>query len=109
MRTLYGIQQVARRLKLLPNLQYVDHSGGTGSVPDALVIGLFTRLSAVVLALFLLSIILSQPAWLSGTVDTYNQTVECIALLVLASSHVGRWAGLDFFVHHLFLKPFRSR
>ena len=74
-----------------------------------LVVGLFTRLSAVVLALFLLSIVLSQPAWLAGTVDTYNQTVECIALLVLASSHVGRWGGLDFFVHHLLLRPFRSK
>ena len=74
-----------------------------------LVVGLFTRLSAVVLALFLASVMASQPPWVAGAMTTvFNyQLVEFIALLVLASSRVGRWGGLDFFVHHLLLRPFR--
>ena len=76
-------------------------------VIGALVAGLFTRLSALALALFLISVIASQPPWIAGTTSTYFQGVECVALLVLATSHVGRWGGLDFFIHHLFLRPFR--
>jgi uncharacterized membrane protein YphA (DoxX/SURF4 family) len=74
-----------------------------------LVVGLFTRLSALVLALFLVSVIASQPPWIPGTIDTYYQGAELAGLLVLATSHVGRWGGLDFFVHHLLLRPFRSK
>jgi uncharacterized membrane protein YphA (DoxX/SURF4 family) len=70
-----------------------------------LLIGLFTRLSAVALAIFLISIIASQPPWIAGTIPTYDQVVECIALLVLATTPVGRWAGLDFFIHHLLFRP----
>ncbi len=75
-----------------------------------LVAGLFTRLAALVCALFLGSVILSQPPWIPGSITMlFNyQLVEFIALLVLASSHVGRWGGLDFFVHHILLRPFRS-
>jgi uncharacterized membrane protein YphA (DoxX/SURF4 family) len=75
-----------------------------------LVAGLFTRLAALVCALFLGSVILSQPPWIAGSITMlFNyQLVEFIALLVLASSHVGRWGGLDFFVHHILLRPFRS-
>ncbi len=76
-----------------------------------LVVGLFTRLSSVVLALFLGSVIASQPPWVAGSVTTvFNyQLVEFLALLLLASSHVGRWAGLDFFIHHVLLRPFRGK
>jgi uncharacterized membrane protein YphA (DoxX/SURF4 family) len=76
-----------------------------------LVAGLFTRTAALVLALFLGSVILSQPPWIAGSVTMlFNyQLVEFIALLVLATSHVGRWGGLDFFVHHVLLRPFRSK
>lgn len=70
-----------------------------------LLVGLFTRLSAVVLAIFLGSVIASQPPWVAGTAPTYFQVVELIALVVLASSHVGRWGGLDFFVHHFITRP----
>jgi uncharacterized membrane protein YphA (DoxX/SURF4 family) len=69
---------------------------------------LFTRLSALALALFLLSVIVAQPPWIAGTVETYFHAAECVALLMLATSPVGRWAGLDFFVHYVLLRPFRS-
>jgi uncharacterized membrane protein YphA (DoxX/SURF4 family) len=72
-----------------------------------LIVGLFTRLSAFVLALFLASVIASQPPWLDGSVPTYFQGVELVALLLLASSHVGRWAGLDFFLHPILTWPYR--
>ncbi|HEY2826603.1 MAG TPA: hypothetical protein VGJ04_03300 [Pirellulales bacterium] len=74
-----------------------------------LMVGLFTRLSALALALFLMAVIATQPPWIAGTVETYYQGVECVALLALATSPVGRWAGLDFFVHYVLLWPFRSR
>ncbi len=63
-------------------------------------VGLFTRLAAVVEALFLLSIICAQPPWLADSLQTftYNQTVEMLALLVLACVGAGRWGGLDFFL-----------
>jgi len=73
-----------------------------------LVVGLFTRTAALVLAIFLASVIASQPPWVAGTVETYSQGIEFVALLVLGTSHVGRWGGLDFFVHHVLLRPFRS-
>ncbi len=70
-----------------------------------LIVGLFTRLAAVAGALFLLSVILTQPPWAVDTVPTYNQVVECVALLALATTPVGRWGGLDWFIHRLFVSP----
>lgn len=74
-----------------------------------LVVGLFTRLSAWALAIFLLSVVLSQPFWDAESIKTtYFEWVELAALVVLGTSPVGRWAGLDFFIHHVLLRPFRS-
>jgi uncharacterized membrane protein YphA (DoxX/SURF4 family) len=69
-------------------------------VGGLLIVGLFTRLAAVVGAVFLLSIICAQPPWLATSVQTYtyNQTVEMLALLALATTPVGRWGGLDYFI-----------
>ena len=69
-------------------------------VGGLLIVGLFTRVAAVVGALFLLSIICAQPPWLATSVQTYtyNQWVEMLALLALATTPVGRWGGLDFFL-----------
>jgi uncharacterized membrane protein YphA (DoxX/SURF4 family) len=74
----------------------------TLSVGICLLLGLFTRLAAVVGALFLLSVIASQPPWVNGASPTYYQTVECAALFVLAGTGAGRWAGLDYFGYLLF-------
>jgi uncharacterized membrane protein YphA (DoxX/SURF4 family) len=78
------------------------------AVGGCLVVGLFTRLAASAGALFLLSIVCSQPPWFSGTIDTYYQVVEMFALLALATTNVGRWAGLDYFIH-LLVKPLMRR
>jgi uncharacterized membrane protein YphA (DoxX/SURF4 family) len=70
-----------------------------------LIVGLFTRLAAVAGAAFLLSVICSQPPWIAESIPTYYQVVECLALLTLATTTVGRWGGLDYFIH-LLVKPF---
>ena len=62
-----------------------------------LFLGLFTPLAAVVAALFLISIIATQPPWVADANTTYffYQLVEVVALLLLAALSAGRWAGLD--------------
>ena len=49
-------------------------------------------------AVFLLSVVMMQPFWVSEAQPTFNQYVEMFALLTLATTPVGRWAGLDFFL-----------
>ncbi len=63
-----------------------------------LIVGLFTRLAALAGAAFLLSVVLTQPFWVSEAAPTFNQFVEMFALLTLATTQVGRWAGLDHFL-----------
>lgn len=74
-----------------------------------LLVGLFTRLACVAGALFLFSVVMMQPFWVSDTHPTYNQWVEMFALLALATTQVGRWGGLDFFVHHFFFGSSRAK
>ena len=71
-----------------------------------LLIGLFTRLASVAGALFLLSIMATQPPWVAGA-DTkffYYQLVEFAALVFLAAVAAGRVAGLDFIFHGIWTK-----
>ena len=66
-----------------------------------LILGLFTRGAAVAGALFLFSVISAQPPWVYGAEETFYPTAEMLALLVLAATGAGRFAGLDFFIHSL--------
>jgi uncharacterized membrane protein YphA (DoxX/SURF4 family) len=69
-----------------------------------LMLGLFTRVAAIAGALFLLSVMASQPPWVPGSmspVPYYYQLVEFAAFLFLAAVGAGRWAGLDFIIHGL--------
>jgi len=61
-----------------------------------LIIGLLTSVASVLAALFLLSVVLTQMPGYPGAAPTYFQAVEAIALLVLAATDAGRYAGLDF-------------
>ena len=81
-----------------------------------LLLGLFTRLSALAGAGFMLFVVLSQPSYpgvypldppqLGHALLVNKDFVEMIALLVIASTRLGRWTGLDFFLHNCFLKRF---
>ena len=74
----------------------------TLGVGICLLLGLFTRLASLAGALFLLSIIATQPPWLPTAEPTIYQTVELAGLLVLAGTGAGRWLGLDYFTWALF-------
>jgi uncharacterized membrane protein YphA (DoxX/SURF4 family) len=63
-----------------------------------LMIGLFTRLAAIGCAFFLLTVIGTQPPWVFDALPTYEQAIEFLALLVIATTGAGRWAGLDYFL-----------
>lgn len=67
------------------------------SVGVMLWIGLATPVAALVAALFLLSVMASQPPWVAGTETSffYYQLVEVAALVVVAATGAGKWAGLD--------------
>jgi uncharacterized membrane protein YphA (DoxX/SURF4 family) len=73
-------------------------------VGGCLIVGLFTRLAAVAGGVFLISVIGTQPPWVPGAAETYSQFVEMFALFALATTAVGRWGGLDFFIHAAFSK-----
>jgi uncharacterized membrane protein YphA (DoxX/SURF4 family) len=75
---------------------------GIVAVGGCLILGLFARLASLLGAVFLASIVLSQPPWLRDAAPTYPQLLEMLALLTLATVPVGRWCGLDFFLHYLF-------
>ena len=62
-----------------------------------LIIGLFTRFASMAAALFLVSVILTQPPWVPGTTPTYFYFIELLALLVIFATCAGRLGGLDYF------------
>ena len=62
-----------------------------------LILGLFTRFASLSAAIFLASVILSQPFWIPASKPTYYESVEFFALLVLFATCAGRYGGLDFF------------
>lgn len=66
-------------------------------VGGLLILGLFTRFASLSAALFLGSVILSQPFWMPGTKPTFYESVELFALLVIFATCAGRYGGLDFF------------
>jgi len=75
----------------------------TITVGVLLLVGLFSRFASLVGAVFLLSIMATQPPWVAGanTMYFYYQLVEFAALLLLMATAAGRYAGLDFIIHGL--------
>ncbi|MFV2068152.1 MAG: DoxX family protein [Pirellulales bacterium] len=74
----------------------------TLGVGVCLILGLFTRTALVVGVVFLMSVIATQPPGWPGVQPMYKEFVETIAMLALATTPVGRWGGLDFFIHTAF-------
>lgn len=98
--------QNASEKALLP-LQTVDYmvSYGTLAIGACLLLGLFSRLACLSGAMFLLMLYLAMPPfpWLPDPprpleghyLFVSKNLIEMIALLVLATTRSGRWAGLD--------------
>lgn len=61
-----------------------------------LILGLFTTPAAIAAALFLASVVLTQPFWIPGTTPTYYQIVELAGLLVVAAAGSANTLGLDY-------------
>lgn len=97
-------QSQARKLLKSDQLACLDQcvTYMTLGVGVCLLLGLFTRLASLVGAGFLLSVMATQPPWVSGAAPVYYQSVEMVALLVLAATAAGRWGGLDYFIYSLF-------
>lgn len=60
-----------------------------------LILGLFTRVAGTAGGLFLASVCASQWPGSPGAAPIYYQSVEMLAMFVLASMGAGYWAGLD--------------
>jgi uncharacterized membrane protein YphA (DoxX/SURF4 family) len=111
--------QVARGPAKLPKskLEKIDllTTYGLMAIGGGLILGLFTRLASVAGAVFLASVVLAQPAWptiypplppsAGHSLIVTKELIEMLALLALAATPVGRWAGLDFFIHSLLIRP----
>jgi uncharacterized membrane protein YphA (DoxX/SURF4 family) len=92
---------------------------GLTAIGLCLLLGLFTRLAALGGALFMLFVVMTQPAWptifppdppiLGHALLINKDFIEMVALLVIATSAAGRWGGLDYLVHHLIVDPFLSK
>lgn len=68
-----------------------------------LLVGLFTRLTSLAAAAFLMGIIATQPLWVPDhDPKIIWNIVEFGALLVLAAMSAGRFGGLDYFLFRLF-------
>ncbi len=94
-------------------------SYGVTAIGVCLLAGLFTRLASLAGALFLLSIVLAQPDWpglypsphpsVGHSLFVNKEFVMMMALFALATTRVGRWGGLDFFIHYCFVRPLFGR
>lgn len=92
---------------------------GLTAIGICLFLGFFTRLAALGGAAFMLFVVMTQPAWptiyphdlpVVGHALIINKDfIEMVALLVISSTAVGRWAGLDFFIHRWFVQPFLKK
>ncbi|MBN2473895.1 MAG: DoxX family protein [Pirellulales bacterium] len=83
---------------------------GLTAIGLCLLLGLFTRPAALGGGCFMISVVLTQPAWptiyphdppVVGHALLINKDfIEMLALFMLATTAVGRWAGLDYFVEN---------
>lgn len=84
-----------------------------------LLLGLCTRPAALGGAGFMFFVVLTQPAWptiwppdpaVVGHALLINKDfIEMLALLTIATTAVGRWAGLDYFLGNLVVDPVLSK
>ena len=92
---------------------------GLTAIGLCLLLGLFTRLACLGGGMFLISVLLTQPPWpgiyppapevVGHSMIVDKNFVEMIAIFLLAATPVGRFGGLDFFIHTWLTRPFFSR
>lgn len=92
---------------------------GLTAIGLCLLVGLFTRPAALGGAAFMAFVVMTQPAWptiyppdpaVVGHALLINKDfIEMVALLVVASTAVGRWGGLDYFLGRYVYDPFCAR
>ncbi len=68
------------------------------TIGACLVLGLGVKFNAIGGAMFLATVVASQPFWIPGAQATYAQWVEMAALLAIAALPAGGWSGLDYFL-----------
>ncbi|MFM8953602.1 MAG: hypothetical protein ACKOOF_11165 [Planctomycetaceae bacterium] len=68
------------------------------TIGACLVLGILVSFNAMGGAMFLASVIASQPFWVAGAQSTYDQWVELAALLAIAALPIGGWSGLEYFL-----------
>jgi uncharacterized membrane protein YphA (DoxX/SURF4 family) len=71
------------------------------AIGACLMAGLLTPIAALGGAFFLLSVMATQPPWVMDALPIYEQAIEFLALLVIATTMSGRWLGLDYFLGKL--------
>lgn len=92
---------------------------GLTAIGLCLLLGLCTRLACLGGAAFLFSVLLTQPPWptiyppappaVGHALLVDKNFVEMVAMLVLATTAVGRWGGLDHFVYRYLGQPLLKR
>jgi len=123
-----GNEQKARPVSApFTRIDLIDFSvtWGLTAIGLCLLLGLFTRPAALGGAVFMCFVILTQPGWptiyppappvVGHSLLINKDFIEMLALVVVATTAVGRWAGLDYFVEtyviHLFepyVKKYRA-
>lgn len=81
-----------------------------------MMLGLFSRISCLAAAAFLAMAYLSMPPWPGLPVNPMAEgnylivsknLIELLAVLALATTPSGRWAGIDALIHALFVRPLK--
>jgi uncharacterized membrane protein YphA (DoxX/SURF4 family) len=92
---------------------------GLSAIGLCLFLGLGTRFAALGGGIFMMFVVLSHPSFpgvvpvdppqLGHALVINKDFVEMLALFVVASTAVGRWGGLDYFLETFIVEPFLSK
>jgi uncharacterized membrane protein YphA (DoxX/SURF4 family) len=94
-------------------------TGALTAIGFCLLIGFCTRLAALGGAAFMAFVVMTTWPWptvyppeppvVGHALFIGKDFIEMIALLVVSSTAVGRWGGVDYFVHYLGVKPLLAK
>ncbi len=91
---------------------------GLTAIGFCLIVGFCNRLACLGGAVFLINVLLTQPPWpaiyppapsvVGHALIIDKNFVEMVAMVMLATTAVGRWGGLDYFLHHWLGRPIEA-